>query len=183
MKRTKPPKSQCDCVSIPILSESQIDILTDLLRGILERHPGIQPINIVGHSDIAPDRKIDPGPRFPWQRLYQLGFGAWFDDETVTKYWEKFIAAPLPLVNIQRALHAYGYKIEDTGILDDQTKMVLRAFQMHYRPSLVTSKPNLESAAILYALIEKYRPRLLEKLLIIDIQAENMAEPDLAPPQ
>lgn len=164
----------------PDFAESQIDILTDLLRGILERHPGIRPINIVGHSDIAPDRKIDPGPRFPWQRLYQLGFGAWFDDETVAKYWERFIATPLPLINIQRALNAYGYKIEDTGTLDDQTKVVLRAFQMHYRPSLVTSEPNLESTAILYALIEKYRPRLLDELLIIDIPTEEGVEPDPA---
>lgn len=168
-----PPRQLC---FYPDFAESQISLLIGLLRGILERHPGILPINIVGHSDIAPDRKVDPGPRFPWQRLYQLGFGAWFDDETVIKYWKKFITTPMPLINIQRALHAYGYDIEDTGLLDKQTKNVLRAFQMHFRPLMVTSMPNLESTAILYALIDKYRPKLLDELLTIDTPTEEMGE-------
>ncbi|PHZ84682.1 hypothetical protein CRD36_10360 [Paremcibacter congregatus] len=159
-----PPEYPKDLCFYPDFAESQISVLIELLQDIHERYPDLDPTNIVGHSDIAPDRKIDPGPRFPWQRLYQLGYGAWYDDDTVTRYWKKFIAAPLPLITVQKALHAYGYEIEETGVLDEQTRNVLRAFQMHFRPSAVTSKPTVESTAILYALIEKYRPEALESL-------------------
>ena len=88
----------------PDFDDGQLALLTELLGDILERHPDISPTHIVGHSDVAPDRKIDPGPRFPWERLAKLGYGAWFDDETVIRYWERFLKEPLPLVNIQNAL-------------------------------------------------------------------------------
>jgi len=152
----------------PDFPETQMEVLIELLRDILQRHPEIKPINIIGHSDIAPDRKIDPGPRFPWQRLYKLGIGAWFDDDTVVKYWEMFRQNPMPLINVQKALGVYGYKIEPTGELDEQTRNVLRAFQLHFRPSEVTSEPTLDSTAILFALIEKYRRDQLDALLVVD---------------
>ncbi len=163
-KTNKPPR----LCFYPDFAESQMKILITLLDEILERHPDIKPVNIIGHSDIAPSRKIDPGPRFPWQRLYKLGIGAWFDDDTVVKYWEQFAAKPMPLINVQRALGTYGYKIEPTGIMDEQTRNALRAFQLHFRPSEVTGQPTLESTAILFALIEKYRPKRLDELLAID---------------
>lgn len=169
----EPPKQLC---FFPDFAESQIDILLELLGDILERHPDIKPTNIVGHADIAPDRRVDPGPRFPWERLYQLGIGAWFDNETVKEYWERFIETPLPLVNVQRALSTYGYNVEDTGLLDEQTQHALRAFQMHFRPSLVSSAPNPESTAILYALIDKYHPDELDELLIIEGHTEDAVE-------
>ena len=152
----------------PDFPETQMAVLIELLRDILHRHPEIKPVNIIGHSDIAPDRKIDPGPRFPWQRLYKLGIGAWFDDDTVVKYWEQFRQTPMPLIKVQNALGAYGYKIEATGDLDEQTRNVLRAFQLHFRPSEVTSEPTLDSTAILFALIEKYHRDKLDALLVIE---------------
>jgi len=161
----------------PDFAESQIDLLVELLRGILERHPDVKATNIIGHADIAPGRKIDPGPRFPWQRLYQLGIGAWFDDATVIRYWEQFIATPLPLINVQRALRAYGYDVEDTGEADEQTHAALRAFQMHFRPHAVTGEVSLESDAILFALIEKYFPDELETLLTLDPPPDPALEP------
>lgn len=56
--------------------DAQIAALTELCRGILGRHP-IPPRNVVGHSDVAPDRKIDPGELFPWERLAKSGIGIW----------------------------------------------------------------------------------------------------------
>ena len=151
-------------------------MLVELLEDILERYPEIKPTNIIGHSDIAPDRKIDPGPRFPWQRLARLGYGAWFDDDAVVRYWERFREQPLPLLNIQKALGAYGYKIDPSGEHDEQTRNVLRAFQMHFRPSEVTSEATADSTAILFALIDKYYPEQLEELLHIEIEMEQAPE-------
>ena len=154
--------------------------MTDLLGEILERHPDIKPTHIVGHSDVAPARKIDPGPRFPWERLAKLGYGAWFDDETVIHYWERFLVEPLPLINIQNALATYGYGIESTGEDDEQTRNVLRAFQLHFRPYRVNREADVETTAILFALIEKYYPEQLDELLRVeeDIDAPPMPGDD-----
>ena len=160
----------------PDFADSQIALLVDLLDEILERHPDIRPTHITGHADIAPDRKIDPGPRFPWQRLYRLGYGAWYDDETVVRYWEQFTQQPLPVRNVQAALKAYGYGIEVSGALDEQTRDVLRAFQMHFRPSEVNKEPTTTTVAILYALIEKYYPEQLDDLLFVEEDPVVMPE-------
>ncbi|HHI89260.1 MAG TPA: N-acetylmuramoyl-L-alanine amidase [Hellea balneolensis] len=149
----------------PDYAENQMDRLIDLIEGILKRHPRITPVNIVGHSDIAPDRKIDPGPRFPWQRLYQRGIGAWYDDATVIRYWRQFDGQVPPMTTIQKALGIYGYKIEQTGTLDTQTRNVISAFQMHFRPDRVTGEPDEKTIAILFALVEKYRPGHMDELL------------------
>lgn len=152
----------------PDFDDGQLALLVELLGEILERHPDIRPTHIVGHSDVAPDRKIDPGPRFPWERLARLGYGAWFDDETVIRYWERFLAEPLPLINIQKALVAYGYGLEATGAEDEHFRNVLRAFQLHFRPYLVTREVDAETSAILFALIEKYYPEQLDELLFVE---------------
>jgi len=149
----------------PDFAESQLEILTDLLKGILARHTEIKPTDIVGHSDIAPQRKIDPGPRFPWQRLYRMGYGAWYDDDTVFKYWEQFRLEIPPVLTLQTALNAYGYGIESSGEHDQQSRNVVRAFQMHFRPWLVNNEFDAETVAVLYALLEKYHPQKLERLL------------------
>ena len=149
----------------PDYPETQLALVIDLLKGILERHPEVKPTHVIGHSDIAPQRKIDPGPRFPWQRLYKLGIGAWYDDETVIAYWERFNRQMPTVLQMQEALHSYGYRIEPTGELDEQTRNVLRAFQHHFLPYRVTEQFTVETAATLYALLEKYYPDELEPLL------------------
>lgn len=157
----------------PDFADGQIALLVDLLAEILKRHPDVKPTHIIGHSDIAPGRKIDPGPRFPWQRLASLGYGAWYDDASVIKYWERFLKEPLPLINVQNALAAYGYNIEASGEDDEQTRNVARAFQLHFRPSEVTEVMNVDSTAILFALIDKFYPEQLDDLLTVE-------EPDVS---
>lgn len=152
----------------PDYPETQLLLVVDLLQGILERHPEVKPTHVVGHSDIAPQRKIDPGPRFPWQRLYMLGIGAWYDDETVIAYWERFNRQMPTVLQMQEALHTYGYKIELTGEPDEQTRNVLRAFQHHFLPYRVTEQFTVETAATLYALVAKYYPDELGPLLPAD---------------
>jgi len=160
--QAEPPGQVC---FFPDFPNEQIDMLVELLGEIMERHPEIDPTDIVGHADIAPQRKIDPGPRFPWQRLYRLGFGAWYDDETVVRYWERFRTAMPGARRLQEALHAYGYDIEPGDEWDEERRNVVRAFQMHFVPWRVTQSLDVESAAVLYALIDKYRPQELPGLL------------------
>ena len=154
----------------PDFAEPQLEMLIELLGGILERHPSVEPTHIVGHADIAPQRKIDPGPRFPWQRLYRLGYGAWYDDDTVFNYWEQFRKGLPSTLTLQTALHEYGYNIELSGENDEQLQNVIRAFQMHFRPWLVNSEFDAETVAILYALLDKYYP---EKLADLPVQSES----------
>jgi N-acetylmuramoyl-L-alanine amidase len=149
----------------PDFAVEQMDMLLDLLRDISERHPGIKPVNIVGHADIAPQRRIDPGPRFPWQRLFREGFGAWYDDETVVRYWEHFRTDMPSMLQLQDALQTYGYPIVLSGSYDTQSRKVIRAFQMHFTPSQVTQEFGPRTAAVLFALIEKYHPGQLSRLL------------------
>ena len=166
----------------PDFADGQIALLTDLLDEILKRHPDVKPTHIIGHSDIAPDRKTDPGPRFPWQRLAALGYGAWYDDAAVIRYWERFRVTPLPLINVQKALAVYGYNIELTGEDDEQTRDVVRAFQLHFRPWEVTREMTPESTATLFALLDKYYPEQLDELLHVEepIDTEAPIETELA---
>lgn len=155
------PEDRCEFLDF---DDEQIDLVIELTLDILQRHPRIDPVDIVGHSDIAPDRRLDPGPTFPWQRLYEHGIGAWYDDATVAAYRDRFEASPPDLAMVQRALAAYGYDVDATGEYDAQTRAVLRAFQMHFRPSEWSGTADAETAAIAFALLEKYRPESLARL-------------------
>lgn len=155
--------SEVSC-EFPPYSDEQILKLIELLQGILERYPGINPIDIVAHSDIAIMRKSDPGPEFPWEQLYEAGIGAWPDDDTVEQYQQAF-AQDLPNIEqFQEALLALGYLVEPTGDFDKQTQFATRAFQLHFRPADYSGLLDVETSAILWSLLEKYRPRTLADL-------------------
>lgn len=166
----------------PDFSDRQIALLSELALDILERHPEIDAVDVLGHADIAPDRKVDPGPRFPWQLLYQAGVGAWYEDAAVLNYWRRFQDELPPIIAVQRALRTYGYQIEETGSIDAQSQDVIRAFQMHFRPSAVTGDIDIETVSVLFALIEKYRREALDELLDFDahlpVEVPVSADPD-----
>lgn len=155
------PEDACDFHNF---DPEQIDLVIELLVDILERYPRIGPVDIVGHADIAANRRLDPGPTFPWRRLYEHGIGAWYDDATLAGYLERFEASPPDLALVQHALAAYGYDVVATGEYDAQTRAVVRAFQMHFRPSNWSGTADAETAAIAFALLEKYRPEALASL-------------------
>jgi N-acetylmuramoyl-L-alanine amidase len=149
----------------PDYDPKQIELLIQLSREILKKNPDISPTHIIGHSDIAPQRKSDPGPRFPWYQLYQSGIGAWYEQETVLKYWQLF-DAQLPNIGlIQQALNNYGYGIQESSVFDSQTQVVLHAFQTHFVPWKVTDRADVQTVATLFALLEKYMPEQAKKLI------------------
>lgn len=151
----EPPNS---CL-YPAYDPEQIEQLILLVRQLQERYPQIEATAIVGHSDIAPERKIDPGPMFPWQQLYRAGIGAWYDAETARCYQDYFELNPISTATLQQALAAYGYGLEVSGTHDRQTDAVIRAFQAHFRPWRVDGQADTETTAILHALLEKYPGR------------------------
>lgn len=143
--------------------EAQITALIRLARDIIARH-GIHPTDVVAHSDIAPSRKIDPGPAFPWRTLYEAGIGVWPEAASVARYRARFAEVAPDTATLQQALAAWGYPIEISGELDAPTRDVLRAFQMRFRPADYRGRPDAETAAILWALLERYHPESLEGL-------------------
>ncbi len=132
---------------------AQIDALIVLLRDIVQRH-GVRPERIVGHSDIQPQRKQDPGPAFPWQRLADAGLGRWPDAARVAAQRPLFEALPPDVAWVQQQLALVGYEVPTHGRLDTATRNVVAAFQMHYRPARHDGLPDAETAALLQVLAE-----------------------------
>jgi len=162
----------------PDYDAKQIELLITLSKDILKRNPDIGPTQIVGHSDIAPSRKNDPGPRFPWYQLYKAGIGAWYDSDTVDKYWQLFSASKPSTELMQKAMRSYGYEVIATGQLDSQTLDALSAFQMHFLPWHVSGNNDARSAAVLFALLEKYFPKKCERLFKEYQQQQLATEPE-----
>lgn len=133
-------------------SDAQIDVLMALLRDIVDRHQ-VLARNIVGHSDIAPGRKQDPGPAFPWKRLADAGLGRWYDEAHAARLTAQYRENGLPpVLEIQESLRRAGYASPVTGTLDAATRRVVRAFQMRYRPGRHDGVPDAQTVAILHAL-------------------------------
>ena len=132
--------------------ESQIQVLMTLLRDIVTRHQ-ILIHNVVGHSDIAPQRKQDPGPAFPWKRLAEGGLARWYDETRAAELMVHYQTKGTPPIHaIQERLRHVGYAAPASGRLDEETRKVLRAFQMRYRSTTHDGQPDIETIAILHAL-------------------------------
>ncbi len=136
----------------PLFPAAQIDAVIALTREVAKRH-GVAPENIVGHSDVAPLRKQDPGPAFPWKKLAQAGVGRWFDEAAAAKYQAEYVRNGPPDAGwFQKQLKRVGYSVPESNYFDANTLHTIAAFQMHYRPELVNSKPDAQTAARLRAL-------------------------------
>lgn len=116
----------------------QMAAVCDLCLGILSRHP-IPARNVVGHSDVAPDRKEDPGERFDWQGLAENGVGLWPDGSPDLGI-RGGVRNAASLRPVRAALQEIGYRVAPEGALDPALSSVLRAFQRHWRPEAVTGR-------------------------------------------
>lgn len=115
--------------------EAQIAALIPLATEILARHP-IPPRNVVGHSDVAPARKTDPGERFPWARLAAAGIGLWPDN-----------GKPAETGTAIELAARYGYDVSDIAA-------AIAAVQRHFRPDKIDGIADAETAARLARLVE-----------------------------
>ena len=127
----------------------QLAALCDLCLELLARHP-IPARNVVAHSDIAPERKQDPGERFDWAALAQNGVGLWPPGvpDPGTGGAVRDAAA---LRDVRRALAMIGYRVAAGGALDPALASVLRAFQRHWRGEAVTGQADAGTLARLLA--------------------------------
>lgn len=134
---------------------AQIQALIPLAKDIIARYH-IKPENVVAHADIAPQRKDDPGPLFPWQQLAQQGIGAWPDAQRVNFYLAgRAPHTPVDTASLLELLARYGYDVKPDMIPRDQRRVIM-AFQMHFRPTLYNGEADAETQAIAEALLEKY---------------------------
>ena len=121
----------------PDFPAAQINAVTALCADIAARW-SIPPQRVLGHSDVAPGRKVDPGERFPWDRLHAAGVGHWVPPaEAVTGPTYRAGDEGQPVQAVQALLRLYGYGLDVTGVFDARTETVVAAFQRHFRPARV----------------------------------------------
>jgi N-acetylmuramoyl-L-alanine amidase len=132
--------------------DAQIEEVVALSTEIVRRH-GIRPERIVGHGEIQPRSKQDPGPLFPWKRLHEAGLIAWPDEAFVAARKAEYEQQlpPLPWFQDRLARHGFAAATTADGPLDAYTRDCLAAFQMRYRPSKYDGEMDAETAALLHA--------------------------------
>lgn len=134
---------------LPHFPDAQIEATIALLRDILARR-SLGPHRVVGHSDVAPARKLDPGERFPWARLAAAGVALW----PVTEHppgpaaLAKGVRGQAVLV-LQESLRAFGYGVPQTGEYDELTEATVAAFQRRFRQQRVDGAADEQTMAIL----------------------------------
>lgn len=120
--------------------EGQIRELEAVCFGVLTRHP-IPARNVVGHSDVAPTRKTDPGELFPWERLASKGIGLWAQESD----------------HLEQAPEILADMLQEVGYDTTDFQAALKAFQRHWRPDRVTGRVDPETARRLLGLVEAIR--------------------------
>lgn len=127
----------------PDFPEAQLRAVIALCRDILSRH-AIPPTRVLGHSDVAPLRKIDPGEKFPWPRLAAegIGFVVPSSDEMTDPGYGPGSGGPV-VAMAQADLARIGYGVFPSGTMDGLTLAVVSAFQRRHRPTRVDGRLDL----------------------------------------
>ena len=121
--------------------DPHIDALIRLSKELINTHP-IPPRNIIGHSDVAPGRKIDPGELFPWEQFASEKIGIWPKPHSIKSKTYKDVI-------ISKMLSSYGYDTENNSLKD-----VISAFQRHFRPKCFDGIADDETISILSRLLK-----------------------------
>lgn len=139
----------------PEFPEAQMRSVVALAQDIAHRH-GIAPEAVLAHSDVAPERKIDPGEKFDWHRLAKAGVGRIVRASPINDADAGLeLGSDDPrIARVQMLLSSYGYDSPISGVLDDKTSKVLRAFQLHFRPKRVDGRLDRSTERTLQRLID-----------------------------
>lgn len=143
---------------LPPFPDQQIAAVIELCRAIRNRWD-IPQTHIVGHSDIAPDRKDDPGERFPWKRLADAGLGFWPTPgrpEPWMQIGARMGDAGVVVDRLREMLGVIGYRIAAEGSYDYVLAAVVRAFQRRWRPGLVSGEADPETVLLIDAVAKHY---------------------------
>jgi N-acetylmuramoyl-L-alanine amidase len=138
---------------LPPFGDAQIASLIALALDIIARWR-IAPDRVLGHSDVAPGRKVDPGERFPWERLYRAGVGHWTPPAPIRD--GRFFGRGdqgMPVEALQAMLALYGYAARITGTFDDELEKIVAAFQRHFRPERIDGMADSSTITTLRDLI------------------------------
>ncbi len=143
---------------LPDFPEVQMEAVARLSRDVIQRH-SILPHHILAHSDIAPGRKEDPGENFDWAYLASQGVGLWIEPSPLssgTFFQEGDTGQPVEA--LQSMLSLYGYGLEINGLFDRQTKIVIEAFQRHFRQEKVDGVADFSTIDTLHRLLRQKMP-------------------------
>jgi len=135
-------------------SLEQVAAVTSLAREIVTRHR-IHPARVLGHSDVAPMRKQDPGELFDWQRLARAGVGLW--PGQVRPLGRTLVPGEsgADVSAMQKQLAAFGYRVPTRGDYCAETQAVVQAFQRHFRPVKVDGVADGHTRALIARLKEQ----------------------------
>ena len=126
-------------------SNKQIKCLIEISKYLIKKYK-INKKNILGHSDIAPLRKVDPGEKFPWKHLYNKKIGIWYRSNS-KKF--KSLRGKISETNLNKfldCLKKIGYCTKHANLYE--LKKIIKIFQMRFRPELIDGKLDLESYEI-----------------------------------
>jgi N-acetylmuramoyl-L-alanine amidase len=139
---------------LPDFPDVQIGAVVNLCRDIIRRWH-IRPERVLGHSDVAPVRKVDPGEKFPWDRLASAGIGHWVEPAPVTggRFFQRGDGGP-PVEALQAMLALYGYNTPVSGEFCDRTRGDVDAFQRHFRPERVDGIADFSTIDTLHRLLK-----------------------------
>ena len=131
----------------------QIAAVIALCRGVVLRR-NVPSHRVLGHSDVAPARKKDPGEKFPWHSLANSGVGHWVHPAPIVRgEILKLGTVGEDVRGMQEALQRYGYGIETHGKYDEPTMEVVTAFQRHFRPAKVDGVADHSTLTTLQSLL------------------------------
>ena len=130
-------------------SDKQIKCLIRISKLIIKKY-NIDKNKILGHSDIAPLRKIDPGEKFPWKFLNKKKIGVWHNVSSEKLKSSRKKNSEENLSQFINYLKKIGYNIEYSNL--NELKKIIKVFQMRFRPELVNGKLDLECFNIVKSL-------------------------------
>ncbi|WP_028746298.1 N-acetylmuramoyl-L-alanine amidase [Rhizobium mesoamericanum] len=138
---------------LPEYPQEQIQSVIELCRDCGQRW-SIAPERVLGHSDVAPIRKVDPGEKFPWEELHRAGVGHWVEPALISggRFFQRGDRGQ-PVEALQSMLSLYGYATEITGEFSDKMAGEVEAFQRHFRPARIDGIADFSTIDTLHRLL------------------------------